>query len=736
MQLATGDQPYRGLQSPLWESFCAGVGDLHIEASEVTGASLIEWDLSPRLWPSTPEQPSDAWDGFKITIDGKSASLSAAREVVAVERLDGSETVRDTIVRRIRDEAARLASGAAPLLERTEGYIEVLSGLRTATGVASRGEYETALKASAMAAQRRKELQERAERLEAMATDLREAATLHSLLERRGEEDLAGERERIDAELANLQEDYRGVSDALQERASQAPSDTALKSRQSSVRRATTRLRNLERDGSDLAERAEIEPDQTAVAEQLAHLRAEQQELQRRRRALGDLPASRDVGVKIQRALTSEKGLDGDAVIAVIGEDDLTSGALSEGIDRYRARSSRLVEEDLDALDARTADVAGRIFTLNTLATALERIPAAEEALRAARYRLQEAVEQLENRDARHQIADLIGRQQELVEAIGRLNRRRGVVVATESQMHRHGSPDDVKERIAALLERHDASLPTLGPRLAEVEDELSQVQTSWDEASRAASSAEEELRDIRQRVRSAVRRLHSDRLMWSREAIERVGLHAVPRDEMPIGPLSGLDRAAQRVDQALDRVRQIIAGTSAAAETLAVAVERNTWSADPTDLAAGVRRFFEADVAERFREMHISEELFDGAHSVRFDLARMEVILADDGGTERARPLEAFSSGERAFAYTLQRIHQPVRNAENRLLVLDEFGAYMEADKLAKLEQTLATRVPGATADQLVVILPLRPGSKGPRKNSDLPTLEADGYFVVPLEG
>jgi hypothetical protein len=69
---------------------------------------------------------------------------------------------------------------------------------------------------------------------------------------------------------------------------------------------------------------------------------------------------------------------------------------------------------------------------------------------------------------------------------------------------------------------------------------------------------------------------------------------------------------------------------------------------------------------------------------------------------------MEGFSSGERAYAFTQARIADLEPSTKpNRLLVLDEFGAYVAADRLPDLADFLANEARGV-ADQVLVILPL----------------------------
>jgi hypothetical protein len=104
------------------------------------------------------------------------------------------------------------------------------------------------------------------------------------------------------------------------------------------------------------------------------------------------------------------------------------------------------------------------------------------------------------------------------------------------------------------------------------------------------------------------------------------------------------------------------------------------------------------------------AELLPDADGPIHVDLHTAEVRWTESGG-ERSRPLEAFSSGEQAFAYTRARLailDEEENPPANRLVALDEFGAFIAHDRLAALLAHLQDRVDDHPSDQVIVILPL----------------------------
>jgi hypothetical protein len=104
-----------------------------------------------------------------------------------------------------------------------------------------------------------------------------------------------------------------------------------------------------------------------------------------------------------------------------------------------------------------------------------------------------------------------------------------------------------------------------------------------------------------------------------------------------------------------------------------------------------------------------IRDALFDGAEIVDVDPVEAHLTLETADGRS-TRPFESFSTGEQAFAFTQARIRELVAPPQpNRLLVLDEFGAFVAADRLPALIEFLSAETLGAICDQVLVILPLQ---------------------------
>jgi hypothetical protein len=182
----------------------------------------------------------------------------------------------------------------------------------------------------------------------------------------------------------------------------------------------------------------------------------------------------------------------------------------------------------------------------------------------------------------------------------------------------------------------------------------------------------------------------------------------------------------------------------------------RDTAPATPADyqrtLGAPLQTWVENALAESLTTPELLAQLFDGAERVRVGLDDLTLTWRPPGGGVQKRPLEAFSSGEQAFAYTranLLRISRERRPGQSVVVFLDEFGAFVARDRLGQLMHFVEHEALGVVADQVVVMLPLSrnypplSGEAHPGEElADGDSIEARGrqiaergYFAVPFK-
>ncbi|MGH8545521.1 MAG: hypothetical protein ACREX3_18230, partial [Gammaproteobacteria bacterium] len=196
----------------------------------------------------------------------------------------------------------------------------------------------------------------------------------------------------------------------------------------------------------------------------------------------------------------------------------------------------------------------------------------------------------------------------------------------------------------------------------------------------------------------------------WLRTALPTA---AVPDADLPIDQqLLALDLIRDRLTATAERL-----GTHriqmAAVENALRAVARHLRGQDPAaiEYVQELQDWFGRRFSDWFNGDRVRAELLPEADgSIVVDLSKRDVEWAA-GGAPRSRPLDAFSSGEQAFAYTRARL--AVLDEErprplNRLVFLDEFGAFIAHDRFSGLLAYLRDRTTTHPEDQVLVILPL----------------------------
>ena len=169
---------------------------------------------------------------------------------------------------------------------------------------------------------------------------------------------------------------------------------------------------------------------------------------------------------------------------------------------------------------------------------------------------------------------------------------------------------------------------------------------------------------------------------------------------------ITALDQRIARSEAQLDDVSSLIADQLLAG--FLAAEQRKLPEAEP---ARKVLEVLAARLGDRyFASPAVADALFDGGKLIVFDLIEQIVEWQPAEGEPVARHLDAFSSGERAFAYTKTRLEslRDEPDSRNRFVALDEFGAFLERSRLELLEDYLANEVIGNFVDQALIVLPL----------------------------
>jgi hypothetical protein len=183
-------------------------------------------------------------------------------------------------------------------------------------------------------------------------------------------------------------------------------------------------------------------------------------------------------------------------------------------------------------------------------------------------------------------------------------------------------------------------------------------------------------------------------------------------RDVLPAGSgdsLSEFTRLRTGVVELLDALEDTRDLVQVVGQLAGGALEPQPMVTD-LELKEAVRAVLADELRRGLDSPQIRKWLFGGARVESINLAERELVLARNGASGAPRAFDTFSTGEQAFAFTQARILElEPSERPNRLLVLDEFGAFVAADRMPDLAEFLRSADVAPIADQVLVILPLQ---------------------------
>ena len=720
LEICCGEMPYR-LRSPAWESLRTGLGRFEVRAENLNGAKLVLWRANSREWPGEPSgAPDEAW--FEaIEVDGAQTTMSELRNLLRVHRIAGDEGIVETLASRADAEAEAVHRWAArytweegtPLasLEHEADDLRLLFGGWTDAAIPD-------LRNSLVDAEEQHErAAAEAERAYSQHKLVSDAADLQRQLDRYSEEAprLQAELEAVEGDIADRQARRETIDTELRKIVQSSALAGPVQNELENARRTTSnnrrKLADSVRKASTLAAQLGIGSERADAQAEAASVDDAIEVLELERRSLDAAPVMRELLDQITDRLT--QGEDAGLADEVAVEEPETNVSLTVAqtrsgmVNRRRALEghppppeAEAVQGQLDAQSRRQAQVAALLARIDDVERFERLVQENEERVRKAVAALPAAgsgeVRSLEEEKVQldDEIVQLAGRRASLVERLG------GSPVS---------DPVVVRERLEQSLESAGVPQELLGDALAEYGDAL--------EVARDAERTTRESLDAR---RSELARTESEvQRAWNMLA-NREDLGWL-RDALALEPSQHTSRVVQaryieslrdRLDAVLDRLGAVRAQL-AAVERALTGVGRHIRSQSPDaemyveELKSWLGRRF----SDWFNNERVRRELLPEAEGeVVVDLDAREVLWVE-GEIVRSRPLEAFSSGEQAFAYTRARLgllddedNPPL----NRLVVLDEFGAFIAHDRLQQLFDVLEDRIPQHPTDQVVVILPL----------------------------
>lgn len=756
LQLATGEQPYASTPAA-WRSLREGLGEIRIVATGMIGATSIEWTLRPSGWPDEPG-PVGPWLG-DFQVDGQPSNLVRVRDLLRIHRVGGDESLSETIARRVREDLVLVQRQRRSVDERAERLDQRLLDLSDRLGSIRVDELEALADELRGHRQRLRELREAVPfhqaRFRALDAARRGRDTIAQLesdgpeLRRQIEVESGVEREAT----ATIQDLERRRVELAGQAAKEADLRTALDAAEAELSRRIKVAEEAQLRAVKRASKVRVRPESEAVRDAHQAAVAERDAVLARLGQFDAAPRLASLADALQERLkTAESvGLSHSPIAQLDDDREITVGELEKGVTRHRQRQQQPADALIAELRAEASKAEARVSGLWSLRQSL-------------------AYAERKAREARDQAAALEGIRQQLEPDVVKRYNELSAEIASAHDRH-----------LQAVVRRADliAQLDRLsgGKQIAdirrELEADLAEAQVdaegldlAWAQAKLDYETSQAELESIttaeRDLAATVEARLGGVRDIASRLATEEdAWLAGAAADLLPATPAADLSTARQlaRLRTVVDRARDVLqaAVTRLTAlerplESMSRAIEKNdvgSLRSSAPELQALYDRLlalYEAEFTSRFRTREIADALFDGADSVSLDLKSLSISWAMSDGTTRNRPLEAFSSGERAFAYTLARLESLASEpTENRVIALDEFGAFVARDRLDRLVRFLHNRILGTVAQQVLIILPLTQDYAGQIASTTgewheivarrAGAVAAHGYFAEPFE-
>lgn len=735
----------------LWSSLRARIGDTSITIDGLRDGRRIELTFTPDQWPTKPPETTADWLG-SARLDGREATASECAALVSVTRIAGDEDLEKTLRRRVDTIKLYLRSAARELRIRGDAIDETLADLRPDLDRADPDELAADMSRLAQLEQQLKHAEHDAaladQRLQRLltATEMRRRLEdadqqTKALLARRDE--LVARVHSLDGELQSKEKLAEAADSAL---ASEGDASRTLSDAERLLRNRRSRLANLQRDVEDRAGALGVAPDQDAVATAVQVCDAELGTLQAQHQELDATVVVRDLISELITPLQDAQDGAGNQILIKNDKSELTVAQTLEGVGRRRQElvdqpEPAQLRDVINQIDLKT----GRREQLVELASKLEQHEQARQRVEQAEAEATEAAKQVK------EASEAAVRSREANQAVG----------AAEAELtDAHRELAEVQQQIgtSGLTSREDAETD-LHAALSDLdlgEDDLADADRVAREALAAADHVVTELAASLSSVRRRVttrrtdidllldRLRDSQRYAWLLEATKPVA-QALTNPEGRYVAFQQLRTALLHASDPIFETAQFLEGLVGTAETFFTETDE-----DQQGLVQNLRPAFETVLGHRLRESlnspAIRKALFDGAEVVKIEPGTRQLLLRDADGNEFHRPMEAFSTGERAFAFTQARIADlEVSPKPNRLLVLDEFGAFVAADRFPELATFLASESTTRIADQVLVILPLHVdyqaeiadtrGALQERYSQRLEQINERDYCAVPLE-
>lgn len=724
LELISGKVPASLSAPPVWYSFKENLGNTVVEIGNMAGNGSARIRFTPEAWPSEP--PTSVTDSFgEVTIDGQEATMSQMSALLDVTTVRGDESLQDTVrghIEQIENHLHQTTETVRNRANETDEFVAQFSSDWLRADPAAVGRYTAKvreLKKDLQGAQDRlQEAEKTAEELDRAMEIVREVTSagsdVQALLQQQA--DIKKKVAEYNEKITDLEEQSDAAEKAL---AAQGGTAAELSTAEKTLRTRQTRLSKQQRELAELTARIGLPADLEIVRAELKTCNTEQKRLTAEINAIDKGRRTQDALQRLIPVLDGTSIAESDDVLMVIREDRYTGRQVRDG---FAARSTEIAEsprpEKALETNADMDKVKRRIAALTRYRTAITDLDRTGVLL--AEADAEHKLAQKKSAGATKAAADLREIHEALAAVESHLNTAHQESVELQERIGLSGvsSAKEAKAALSALLTVLGVDEAELDTAQATAARKLHEAADDVKDRTKAIAVAEREANDAHTHISTLLSEVAtSPTYEWLRAALSADHLDALPHDDMVI-----FTRVRQVILDAAEAVFAAGRQLDRLARLAHVLAEAKPSKSDAAQLEQPIGPPLARALGDSLRRAlnteSIRNRVFGGLEVERLDLQGQVIVLAGPDGHSERRAMSAFSTGERAFAFTQARILDLQPSAKpNRLLVLDEFGAFISADRMADLREFLDTL--DALADQIVIILPLQVNYKDELKDT-----------------
>lgn len=721
LELCTGSQPFQGQDKP-WASFRNQLTHADVRVTDLQGGVReIRWDLDPSAWPEKPEPLGERLG--RVWIDGTPARCEETGSLLRVHTIFGNETFPVTLAARLEAAARRLDAGlrrgSESAWQRMETLDSLLKESQESIQVPGAAEVKALRLDHANAEARSREAARQVERAQECVARLVEAKELAEQLDDvrgRGPE-LSGQLAEIERQQEALRQEHSSLDMQITETVRREHQDEAARREFELARQNLERRERALRDFRDMfnAAAAEAGIDPAAIAAAQQELSSRLEELTRRLPKVNASPFMAqllgDVTERLRRAeaagLADEVFISGSPASA-----EWTVRAWREACEREAViRAADGATDTAQEIEAEIAQARKRLALLARAEELHARIAQARMSRDRASQRLARAIEDLPPDEATT-LDQLVSAREEAEAQLAQLGERYAAAKHALSLVGGGTDERTLRGRLARICDEVGVPQSRVRSQLAAEEVQLADARLVLAESRAHADAARRKAEAAAGTVATAlsVVRQRPD-LAFARSAAAELLLAAGASEADQAEALSVLGSAIEGARQRLQGAAGGIQGIIAALEMIARQFRGTPRPSEGKAWAKPVEAWLANQVSEWFSHGEVREALFPHGHDIQVDIEGMAVSWTADG-EQMTRPMDAFSSGEQALAYTRARmasLDSTTADSANRLIALDEFGVFIAADSMRRLSTYLLDRHEQFPRNQVVVVLPLR---------------------------